>query len=546
MAKVATRRRTLRPDDNGDYRPYIGWREPAKQQRFNLGKDLTEAEWRYAAIHRLYADDCRESEQNLWSLRGLTFAKEIAAGKKVIELSAPPPQDRGAVIEFQQGIEHARQSFPSLTITPADETVFGESVEQNQDLVAGRLKELETELKRMGALLSTDALPNRLIPGTFHEALDAYSKMIERDGERLPNGLLKHSQRKRLKMVERFKDKHRNLPLCRLNFDEGSHLIAFWRKRPKTLKKSNCSRSHSKHHVGELIRFYKWLDQTDQFQWAMPKGLLSVSRKIPKLDSEKKTSAISKLVYTPDQLAVLNKHATPLERLCIYVGLNCGMGAAELGRVLISDILLSHEHEHGKRLRIETNTNDNWIRMNRPKTDVFGEWRLWPETVVMLQWAIKRAHRLGTDLVFVKRNGEPIFDEISDKPEYGFTNLWTGLLRRVRRHDEGFGKLPFGTLRDTLPDYLRAEFGEEMASMCLAHGRPVNADTLLDCYANRPFGRFHQVLPQARTFFEPMFQAVTDPLAGSDEEPLRINKKALKATIKKKIDKKIRGREQSA
>ena len=49
MSTAVTRRRTLKHTQRRDS-PYIGWREDDKQQRFNLGKDMTEAEWRYAAI----------------------------------------------------------------------------------------------------------------------------------------------------------------------------------------------------------------------------------------------------------------------------------------------------------------------------------------------------------------------------------------------------------------------------------------------------------------------------------------------------------------
>lgn len=47
MTKHATRKRTQKPDEDGNRRPYIGWREPGKQQRFNLGKDPAEFALRY-------------------------------------------------------------------------------------------------------------------------------------------------------------------------------------------------------------------------------------------------------------------------------------------------------------------------------------------------------------------------------------------------------------------------------------------------------------------------------------------------------------------
>ena len=87
---MATRKRDLRPDAKGRYRPYVGWyegrfgNEERRQPRFNLGTDLKEAERRLTRIRELYEDNCRIIKRDVWSEQALGFAKEIARGERRI------------------------------------------------------------------------------------------------------------------------------------------------------------------------------------------------------------------------------------------------------------------------------------------------------------------------------------------------------------------------------------------------------------------------------------------------------------------------------
>ena len=101
------------------------------------------------------------------------------------------------------------------------------------------------------------------------------------------------------------------------------------------------SHDNSRHHVGELIRFFRWLDSSSAYRWQMPRGLERVERKIPKTDGERRLSAITKDIYTVEELAELNRHATPVERLVLYLGLElcdgcCGTRATGQGRLSAS------------------------------------------------------------------------------------------------------------------------------------------------------------------------------------------------------------------
>jgi hypothetical protein len=70
----------------------------------------------------------------------------------------------------------------------------------------------------------------------------------------------------------------------------------------------------------------------------------------------------------------------------LYLGLNCGMGAAELGRLVESDFSVRLTHPFSDRLHFASTPHDSFARFLRPKTHVFGEWLLWEETVGMVEW----------------------------------------------------------------------------------------------------------------------------------------------------------------
>jgi len=89
---MAIRRRPLKPDPKGYFRPYLGFflqadpdplkRNPSKKQpRFNLGKDKNEAERRMNRLYQVW-DENVEANDGLeaWSPLALSFAQQVAAG----------------------------------------------------------------------------------------------------------------------------------------------------------------------------------------------------------------------------------------------------------------------------------------------------------------------------------------------------------------------------------------------------------------------------------------------------------------------------------
>jgi hypothetical protein len=69
-----------------------------------------------------------------------------------------------------------------------------------------------------------------------------------------------------------------------------------------------------------------------------------------------------------------------------------------VGRLTTDEVLFNHTHEFASRLNFETTSADSFIRLNRPKSSMFGEWILWPETAEILGWGVERVGRLSAQL----------------------------------------------------------------------------------------------------------------------------------------------------
>jgi len=537
---MTIRKRSMKPDPKGRYRPYLGYRIDGMQQRFNLGSDKAEAERRMNRLYELWEENIRVNGESVWSIRALSYALEVAKGKRRIEFpfDADLLEADDPAAEYAQIVHVERERFPSLDIVPADHELYSEGVRRNERLVGSQVELLQARLNELGALAPKQTLPSRMVAGKLHEALDAYADDDVRGHNVWPGtGELKQSGHRRLEMIDRFKERHEDCLLSLLGRDKVKELIRYWCKRPpkknrKTgkINGSPISVSSARHHRKELDRFFRWLDATEKFGWVLPRGFAHIDRSIGETEEEfsQRLSAIQKKIYTVEELATLNRHATPLERLCLYVGLNCGMGAAELGRLRKADILLLRRHEFDSILSFVSSDDDSFLRYLRPKTKVFGEWLLWPETVQMVDWGLERSRRLGSDLLFISEEGQPWYNERHNKnPQAKFTNVWNRLIKRVRQSETEFRRLPFGTLRDTLPSMLRSRHSSEMASICLSHGSTFK-DKLLDCYANKPFGRFHDLMREAHEYMRPVFEAApADPISAPAQQylPLKIRER---------------------
>ena len=513
---MTTRKHDLRTDNRGLIRKRIGYiTHTKKQPRFNFGKDRDVAEFRYAILRQLYQENERliaRRSRTLgyqlpkgWWPQILEHAHEIASGKPEVELPCIPPEEPA---DYVQRFRQYKADFPSLRVVPFDESFYIEGIRILEGHESKYIDSLYGNMKTEGVVETDKEIPSHIIPGTFHEALDAYIEHIEQDGAKVTTEKLVNSQRKRIRHVKNLK-RDEDCSLTNLDADRVQKLIAFWKNRPPTERVNRISRRYAKHHLDELVRFFKWLDFSDRFDWYLPRGFDRISRKIVTIKSDHEhATLVEKDVYTPDQLALLYERANNLDRFLLLVGLNCAFGAAEIGRLTEDEVLLDHDHKYKIRLDFESTTEDSFIRVMRPKTKVFGEWLIWKETADIIRWGIERSRQEGGAFIACRRGGNPLYNEASSNPQAAIATRWTNLIEKVQIDHEDFPHKPYGVLRDTIPDKLRHQNNTELASMCVAHGVPFKGDSIIECYGNKPYGRLHDSLRGLREYFNPIFQTV--------------------------------------
>lgn len=354
------------------------------------------------------------------------------------------------------------------------------------------------------------------VPGTFHEALRSYAK--KRRADFTKGGEFDGSGHHMLGLVDNFSKRQPDVPLSRLDFAACQKIYDFWRNRPLNVRTQQpLSAKHCSGHLGELDRFFKWLHTTPEFSWRRPDDFDLIDRKVKRLDSDRRSiHAIELKTYQVEHLALLYKHALPNERLKMLWCLNCSQGAAEIGRVEWADLYLEQPHPWGKEgLKYQASSNDSWCGLLRPKTDVIGWWWLWPETVRLVQWWREELQRVlkrqvqPTERMLLTKTGEPLYRDSSRNAQTGFANEWSRLFSRVVKAEgkNVVPKLPFGTLRDQMSNWLGSDENEAvLASTALAHGIPHKGDKLLyKHYSNRPWAQLFQKQREYRQVLQPMF-----------------------------------------
>lgn len=164
-------------------------------------------------------------------------------------------------------------------------------------------------------------------------------------------------------------------------------------------------------------------------------------------------------------------------------------------------IVFDQAHAHAGEIDWRSVEQDNWACGPRPKTGCYGEHLLTPEVASSL----KRLLEDGRPVVPVTSTGKPMWMKHSKRPQSQFDNRWKNLLDRVEREHSKFERLPFGSLRDILPNVIRRKFSDDVASLALQHGT-YPADKLLKCYANFPFAKLFDATEKLHDHFMPMLK----------------------------------------
>jgi hypothetical protein len=290
--------------------------------------------------------------------------------------------------------------------------------------------------------------------------------------------------------------------------------------RPLGKRKKRIAARTARNYIKQYRHFLRWLNTAPGFSWKRPADLEFTAVRIPESTQEKAAAARTSRVqtYTTDEIRVLWEYATPLKRLLLLLGLNCGFDAKMIATLQPEDVHLHQRHPHEGEVGCSTSEDDSWILRLRNKTAVYGEWRLWPITVQAIEWWYRQRAKIevaeGVTALVVNRNGLA-YDTPTRRNDRNvqIPNHWDGLTTTIRNDDKhkNFRKLSFGKLRKTAGNLIRVEADGEVAGVFLCHGTPVKSDNLLDEYTNRPFAKVFEAIEIVGQRLNPIWSSVETP-----------------------------------
>src|SRR5262249_36010231 len=141
------------------------------------------------------------------------------------------------------------------------------------------------------------------------------------------------------------------------------------------------SRQYASALIKEWRSFLKWLNRS-ALPWNKPLDFELDRVEIRLTEEERgKRGALQVETYKPAELSTLWRYATPFERCLMLLGLNCGFGLAEIVSLRVEEVKLNKAHPYAEDIDIASSALDSWIMRSRRTSLVYGEWKLWPQTV---------------------------------------------------------------------------------------------------------------------------------------------------------------------
>jgi len=532
-------------DNQGQYARQIGWKFSRNgkliQHKFRLGEDLKEAKRREQRLLELWSQIERESASNpvVWPGAALEWARQIAQGKLQIEVPRKPHDNPEAYARY---LHRLQRHYPMISFVAEDEEAYVAGAASNRTMVTGQIEELQEQIAtkeskhlRAGNMGEMDL--SRSGP-MLHDAMRAYIEWIKKDYFRPALGRITDGGRTKIRQTETLIGRHENVPLLRLDEASVEEMFRFWRQRPfKKGSTKPISRKSAENYISELKRFFRWLHKSKDFDWRKPENFDEIKTKVDAAPCDQQRKLVQVDTFSLDELRLLNEYATPLERVFLLLGLNCGFGVAEIASLLVGEVVLfqGHDERHQEILGYQTTNADSFVKRIRRKNSVYGEHILFPQTVAAMEWALQRRKKHSgfrpESVLLLNDKGMPY-----DRPTKGnhrnqqIPNCFANHVRRVRRDHAGFPSLSFGKLRKTAGDLIRRFADGEIHAIFVCHGQPVATDNLTDVYSNRPFGKVFKAIREAQEYLQPVFAA-----AGSAPFESRLSQVAYRTPTRDRI-----------
>lgn len=509
------RKEELGNDSEGRYRRYIGWKggngRPI-QHLFRLGKDEDAALAANRRLEQLWdavvagwkkarAEGTTDEPTPAWNDITLAIGQAIAKGQTVATIYPPPGMENMAPAAVAAWLAALQLMFPMIGLKlPEEKQQAGIAALKRQEAI------LENSRRLQERLLTT---VGEVAGQTVHEALDAYSAHVA----------TKYKDKDRpLQLSIRLLKQHvENFPLSKLDADRIDTWSAYWTARPAS--------KDSKKEAGTVLayttcrnvlihfrQFLRWLSRSPVFNWTLPGGYVFPRCKIVKVPADR-VKKHRRRHWTVDELATIYKYAKPWERALILLALNCGFSKAEIATLLPSEIV--KEERVKKTDGQEERRTYTFIKRDRTKTEVYGEWVLWPETLEALAY-LKQFQKPDSVYYVLNTAGGALNTKTRTGNENQvIKNHWDNLMKRVVADIPGFHVLPFKYLRKTAGNmvrHLKVKGAVELAVMFLAHGERMDSnDSQLAAYTDRPWRKLHKALFMLRRKLLPVFASVENP-----------------------------------
>ncbi len=484
------------------------------QHRFYLGKDESIAQIRALQLEQVWAAvekrwkryrgamaELNGDEGPIWDTFSLQIGMAVAKGEKEVLID---PHADPEISEFAHSPQMLAQWFCTLTqdfaglpvtLVLAGEQATFEDGMQFRKAQAERHAEISQELR------------NEPTGQTLYQALDGYRDHLKNKYGIAGFGKATRNEATLLKFHLE------NIPLSELTANRLELFQRFYERRPNGQRKKMLKKRSCVNQIKRLRDFVKWLNRELAFKWRRPYDLDWPKIKVQDTPDELAARANPDQVqtYTIDELAMLWEYALPSERAFMIFALNCTFARAEIGSLLRREIVLNKPHR-------KYGNVGNWIFKMRPKTKVYGEWELFPETVKAIEWVLKYRPDSETDNLFLDANGGLIIEDTSGgNANQTIPSAWQRLTDRVRKDHKLFKDIGFKFLRKTMTDLVRNEFGGEIANIFSFHGSVLGEGDILEVYSNKPFWRVHQACGWLRQKLAPLFAKVAEPFPDQPE-----------------------------
>ena len=401
-----------------------------------------------------------------WDDVTLTLAR--AVGKGQWSVTVEPPDDGPQ--EVAAWLATLRSYFPMVRADVADPAAAEEGSQRLREVWQKEAGKEEATHAREMRKIKDNAAPfggKVATRETLHDALDAYKAWTEKSFVDI-GGVTTQSGKKQGERAARIRRYAKDVPLSDFGIDEIDAVIEFWRTRPRKppTKKSPSGSPYAftlcKHTIRLFKHFLRWLHKEKSFPWRKPADLdLDRTKIVPDAETRYKIDT-----YGKEELGLLWQHASLFERKLLLLALNCGFSISEIGSLDWSEV------------------DGGFVKGPRPKTKVYGEFKLWD----MTRQALGTPKRGGP--VFLTAGGSSLIARTEGNNVCAkIPAAWYRLLNRVGKHHKGFKRLGFHHLRKTAGNEVRKLADGETMGVFLRHGKPVESDSLAGLYSNPVFPR---------------------------------------------------------